>query len=375
MRLCRLGSEVAMDLNEPKVTKLRLLFSANKTDVTEDLSKDLLSWSYSDKETGQADEISLTLQDKTGKWASTWKPDGGEVIRAYLSSGTASSRGTELYCGSFYVDTVRFSGSPKTVEIRAVSIPLSKPIRRLKRTRAWESKDLKSIASGICSDAGMSLVFDSSLNPTFDRVDQNKEADLSFINRLCEDSGLSLKVTDNQMVIFDQEAYESKDPVATFVLGESNILRYDFETAQSESYKSVTVKWRDTKRKTKDTAASFSWDLKDPATKKTNPAVMSYTYTDPNASDSDQEYYMKRRATSQSEAKRLAKAKLRSLNSHRMTGSMTVVGDPMLSAGTVIACEGIGAFDGNFIVEEANHSYSSSGYTTDLRLRRVNNDY
>ena len=72
-----------MDLNEPKVTRLRLLFSSNKTDVTEDLSKDLLSWSYSDKETGQTDEISLTLQDKTGKWASTWKPDGGEVIRAY----------------------------------------------------------------------------------------------------------------------------------------------------------------------------------------------------------------------------------------------------------------------------------------------------
>ena len=109
MRLCRLGSEVAMDLNEPKVTKLRLLFSANKTDVTEDLSKDLLSWSYSDKETGQADEISLTLQDNTGKWSSTWKPDGGEVIRAYLASGTASSQGAELYCGSFYVDTVRFS--------------------------------------------------------------------------------------------------------------------------------------------------------------------------------------------------------------------------------------------------------------------------
>lgn len=364
-----------MDLNEPKVTKLRLLFSKNKTDITEDLSKDLLSWSYSDKETGQADEISLMIADASGKWASNWKPDGGEVIRAYLSSGTKSSLGFELYCGSFYVDTVRFSGAPKVVEIRAVSIPLSKPIRRLKRTRAWENKDLKSIAFGICQEAGMSFVFDSSLNPTFDRVDQNKEADLSFINRLCEDSGLALKVTDNQMVIFDQEDYENKDPVSTFVLGESNILRYDFETAQSESYKSVTVKWRDSNQKKKDTAASFTWDLKEPATKKTNPAVMSYTYTDPNASDSDQEYYMKRRATSQSEAMRLAKAKLRSLNSHRMTGSMTVVGDPRLSAGTVIVCKGVGAFDGNFIIEEANHSYGSSGYTTDLRLRRVNKDY
>lgn len=364
-----------MDLNEPKITKLRLLFSTNKTDVTEDLGKDLLSWSYSDKETGQADEISLTIADRSGKWSNTWKPDGGEVIRAYLSSGSRLIPGLEVYCGSFYVDQVRFSGAPKIVEIRAVSIPLSKPIRRRKRTRAWEGHDLKKIAQGICSEAGMTLVFDSELNPMFDRVDQNKESDLSFINRLCEESGLSLKVTDNQMVIFDRELYEKRDPVYSFELGQSEIINYDFETTQSESYKSVTVKWRDTAQKKKNTAASFSWDLKEPATKKVNPAVMTYTYTDPNASDSDQEYFLKRRATSQDEAKRLAKAKLRALNSRRMTGSMTVVGNPVLSAGEVIACIGFGAFDGNFIIEEASHDFGSGGYTTTLRLRRVNKEY
>ena len=46
-----------------------------------------------------------------------------------------------------------------------------------------------------------------------------------------------------------------------------------------------------------------------------------------------------------------------------------------IAAGVVIAVKGFGSFDGNFIVEEARHSVSSSGYTTELRLRRVNAEY
>lgn len=364
-----------MVANEPKVARLRLLFSQDRVDVTSDLSKDLLSWSYSEKETGQADELSLQLHDEGRRWANTWKPDGGETIRAYLSYGTVSNPGFEVYLGTFYVDSVRFAGPPSTVEIRAVSIPLNKPIRRRKRTRAWECEALKKIAATIANEAQMSLVFDSELNPTFDRIDQNKESDLSFLNRLCEDSGLSIKVTDNQLVIFDQALYEQKTPVETVVLGESNVTAFDFETAQSESYKSVTVKWRDPALKSKSSAASYSWDLSAPSTKKVNPAVMTYTYTDPNASDSDQEYHLKRRATSIDEAKRLAKAKLRSLNAKRVTGNLTVVGDPRLSAGTVISVLNFGAFDGNYIIEEAGHRGGSSGYTTSLRLRRINGDY
>lgn len=71
-------------MSGPRQTRLRLLFSKNETDVSEDLCKDLLSWSFTDHESGQADEISLTLKDNEGKWAGSWKPDGGENIKMYL---------------------------------------------------------------------------------------------------------------------------------------------------------------------------------------------------------------------------------------------------------------------------------------------------
>lgn len=108
---------------------------------------------------------------------------------------------------------------------------------------------------------------------------------------------------------------------------------------------------------------------------KQNQAVLSYTYVDPNAPEDAQEYELKKRVKSQAEAERLAKAKLRELNAKVMTGQVTLIGDPSIAAGVVIAVKGFGSFDGNFIVEEARHNVSSSGYTTELRLRRVNTEY
>lgn len=357
-------------------TRLRLLFTKAGTDVSESLMPDLLSFSYDDKETNESDEVSLTLKDPTGKWASTWKPDGGEVIKAYIAIGTTMRKGRELYCGKFFVDSLRVRGAPRTFEMRAVAIPLNKPIRKKLKSRAWEKKTLRGIASQIAKEAGVRLLFDSKENPDYDRQDQSKESDLKFLSRLCEESGLSLKVTDERIVIFDQASYEKKSPIKTIELGKSAILSWDFESQQSDTYKTCTITYRDPKKKKKGSAGSYNMDLeKVKAKKETNPAVLTYTATDPDADENGQEYAIKKRAKSIEEAKRLATAKLRSLNKRRVTGSITVIGDITLVAGVVIRCKGFGSFDGNFIIEEASHDVGSSGYTTSISLRRVNNNY
>lgn len=381
-------------MSDVRQTKLRLLFSKNETDVTSDLCKDLLSWNYSDHESGQADEISLVLKDETGKWADSWRPDGGEIIRMYISVGTPTESGPEAFLGTFFVDYQTVRGYPRTYELRAVSIPLNKPIRREQKSQAWENKTLKDISSEIASSAGLELFWDSQENPQYDRIDQSRESDMKFLLRLCGETGLSIKVTDNQLVIFGQERYEKKEPVKTLTVGVSEILSYQFENSQSETYKSVTIKWRDPTKKKKASAAGYDFNLekskakvsgadygydfnleKVGSGKKSNPAVLTYTYTDPDADENGQTFEMKKRCTSLDEAKRLAKAKLRQLNSRRVTGEIVLVGDPMLVAGSVIAVSGCGSFDGNFIIEEARHSGSMSGYTTSLQLRRVNTEY
>ena len=360
-------------------TRFRLLFAQSETDCTEDLRPDLLSFSYSDKESGEADELTLRLKDEAGKWAGKWAPDGGETVKAYLIPGTTALAGLdELYCGKFFVDALRAGGSPRTLEMRAISVPLNLPIRRKLNTKAWEKQTAGQIAKAIADAHGMELFYDTEGDPLIDRLDQKEESDLSFLNRLCQDNGFSIKVTDTKLVIFDQSKYEKQDPVKTFVLGVSPILSWSFERQQSDSYKSVTVTWRNSRLKQKASAGSrlqkkrAQNGAKDP---KTNPAVMTYTYTDPNADPAGQEFKLHKRAPTFEDAKRLAKAKLRQLNLKKVTGDMTVVGDISLLAGVVINLVGFGSFDGHFIVESSNHSVDSSGYRTHMQLRRVNSEY
>lgn len=379
-------------MSDPKRTFLRLLFTSKGTDVTQDILPDLLSFSYEDKETGEADELRLTLKDETGKWSASWKPDGGEIVDAYLAAGDVTNgKGDELFCGRFYADRLSVRGSPRTFEMEAVSTPLQHPIRRKLITKAWESRTLKGIAQEITDSNGLKLFFDVEGDPQYDRRDQKEESSLKFLSRLCDDAGFSIKVTADRIVIFDQASYEKKPPIRTLELGVSDILSWSFESQQSDTYKTCTITWRDPKLKSKESAGGYDFSQKtDTSTTpeedykalitpdyraQKNPAVHYYSYTDPTIGDEGQEYKLKKRVTSKAEAERLAKATLRKLNLRRVTGSMTVVGDPSLLAGCVIEVKGFGSFDGNFIISQASHSVSSGGYTTTVSLRRVNSNY
>ena len=371
-------------------TGVELLFSKTKTDVTQDIAPDLLLFQYTDKETDEADEISLTLKDPDHKWAGTWKPDGGEQVIASILSGEMTDglstilttiknaiqgESTRLPCGTFHIDSLRVAGSPSVMEMKGVSIPLDTPIRKKLKSKSWEKTTLKAIATAIAKSNNVGLMWDCEDNPELDRQDQKRETDLKFLSKICKENGMSIKVTETQIVIFDQKSYESKPSVKTFTLGVSSILSWDFESRQSETYKSVTVTYRDPRKKKRGSAGSHNTDSTTTATSGKNPAVNTYTYTDPNANEEGQEYTLKKRATSIADAKRLAQAKLRELNKRQVEGNLTVIGDVGIVAGVVITVAGFGSFDGRFIVEEANHSVGTSGYTTQMKLRRVNNEY
>ena len=152
-------------MNAPMQTRLTVLFDG--TDVTEEVGSDLLSFSYSDRETDEADTVTFTLMDPDGKWAGSWRPDGGEKVEATIYDGTVHGVTGILDCGKFTVDSLRCSGSPRVMEISATSIPLASPIRRKRKTRAWEKTTLKAIAGAIAKENGLELLWDMEEDPEY----------------------------------------------------------------------------------------------------------------------------------------------------------------------------------------------------------------
>ncbi|MDD4599617.1 hypothetical protein SDC9_04135 [bioreactor metagenome] len=337
-----------------KARRAKLQLKYNNADISEDLERYLISFSYTDNASGKADDLQITLEDRQGLWKNDWFPEKGATLEASIITSNWEQNGNEetLPCGTFEIDEIECSGSPETVTIKAVSVPESSSLRGEVKTRAWEKTKLSVIANDIASGAGLKLIYDTEDDPGHDRIEQIEQSDLSFLQKLCDGAGLSLKVTDQQIVIFDDSKYEQLEPVMTIKRGVTNILRYSAISATREIYSSCLVKYHNS-------------DSND---------NIEYLYVPPNRPATGKKLVINEQVASVQEAEKLAKKRLRQQNKEEVKVSMTLLGKLALVGGVTVLLEGFGVFDGKYFTEQASHS-GGSGYTTQIDLRRVLEGY
>lgn len=316
--------------------------------ITTDIAPYLKSYTYNDNE-GKSDEIQIELEDRDRKWQGPWLPKKGDKIDALIHYRNWRKEGEhpQLDCGTFYVDDVNFKGPPDTVSIKALSVPFSDGGKDTKKTRAWNNADLKTIMGDLAAGAGLSLFYDAP-NFTYDRVEQDKKTNLAMAEELAKKEGLSVKVTKDQLVVYDELAYESKGPVSTLTRGDSDILNYDFkETAAEEQYKKVELSYWDSQKK----------------------KLIKYVYDVPGV-EAGPTLKVNKRAKSVDEAKRWAQKEARNKNKSSKSGSITLMGDEALVQGVTVQVANFGAFDGKYFVESASHKVTG-GCTVTIKLREV----
>ena len=81
------------------------------------------------------------------------------------------------------------------------------------------------------------------------------------------------------------------------------------------------------------------------------------------------------KVTSIAEAQTLAAARLRLHNKYAKTATFTLPGRPQLMAGVTVALEGWGAWDGKYLITQAKHTVGGSGYSVQVKLRKVLEGY
>lgn len=329
-------------------TTVELIYEG--TDITKDISGDFKAFDFTDNESGQADDISVTLKNDHGLWSGPWFPAKGDSIRATIIDDNGQTK-ERLYCGKFKVDDLTSSGPESSFVMKAASIPLDETIRREDKSKAWENIKLSAIVKEIASMGGLQPIYDVDHDPQYDRIDQREESDLAFLERICEDEGFSLKVTDDQLVIFAQQKYEARAPVATLTRGKSNVISWDLDSQAYDLYSECTCSYYD------------------PATEN----LLSRTVKAPNVNQGMKKKLLKR-AANLAEAERYATNELRNLNKNEVNGRITVKGAVKYIGGVTIMLSGFGVFDGKYMIESAKHSVSG-GYTGTLNIRRVLEGY
>jgi hypothetical protein len=328
----------------------RLELSYENVDITADLLPHLIGWTYNDNLSGQADDISITLEDRDQLWSGDWMPEDGAKLTAKIVRENWNGDGAtdELPLGEVTFDEIEVSSPPTTVTIKAQSVPDSSSLRGEEKSRAWEKTKLSVVAQDVARGAGLSLFYDTDDDPDYDRVEQAGETDLAYLQRLCTDAGLCLKVSDAQIVIFDDRKYEAQDAIATIKRGETELKNISGRKTLSGLYKSCRVEYRDASKGT----------------------TISYTFTPPSPPNTARVLVVNERVDSTARAEILAMKRLREKNREGTTYSLTLPGDIAYLAGLTVNLEGFGKFDGKYIITQATHAQNGS-YETRLQLRKV----
>lgn len=333
--------------------RARLTVLYGGKDISSDIAPFLVGFTYTDNAHGKADTISIDLEDTKARFVAGWFPEKGAKIEAVITCEDWFAKGDRLrlHCGVFEVDQVGFDGPPDVLSIEAVSAATTSNIRREKKTKAYENTTLEAIAGDIAKRQGLELVYESGDTVSLGRVDQRGQSDLEFLQRQAEAHGLKLKVTDDKLVLFDDEEADSRPSSYTIRRGDGSLVKYRFQTQSHDSY---------------DGAKATYWSPEE----KELYAVETAPKKPPKGTG--QTLTVNERFENQEAAEKGAAKRLRSKNKKGTTGSITLMGHPGMQAGLNVSTSGFGKFDGKYSIETARHAVNrQGGYVTTLELKQA----
>lgn len=332
--------------NPARKAEVKIIYQGK--DISRDIAPYLVSFTFNDNSGDKSDDINFSLADRDSLWLADWFPSKGDKVQVsiILHNWQDFDKTESLPCGIYEVDEINYSAPPKVIEIKAVSAKITKPVCAEKHNRAWENVKLSTIAADLAANNNLKLFYDVAEDPFIERREQNELSDLEFIADLAKNYGLSVKTNDDKLIIFDEELYETHEPVSEIKSSDPYIINWRFSTKCAGIYKSARVRYHHpTKNET-----------------------FTATDTDPAAEGTARVLEINERVDNQSDANKIAHKRLQQANSREITGTITLLGNLKFLAGVNITCSGFGNFDGKYLIESVQHKLTD-GYTCTLNLK------
>jgi hypothetical protein len=336
----------------------------------------------------------LLIQDIKGEKSGQSSGGGALSFRAriHVENWEQDGDSDKLDTGRFKIDSCDLSGPPDKFSIKAVSIPVTSSLKREEKTNKWEEATLQEIAKTIADKAGIQLMYEVQSDIQFDRVDQLQQTDMSFLMDLCARYGVSLKVTDETMVLFEESAYEEKEPIDTFDKSEtgSRIIDYSFAQDTNDTVKKVELFYKDPKsgivaqgeftppnppatgqklvlnerpgdlrgdnfREGVDNSSGSAGGTFDTGIRPYNDILVDFNKPRTDVTDN---------------ANRICRARCREKNKNEWTCALKLAGNVKMVGGVTINMTNWGKYSGKYIVDTASHKIGGR-YLTTVNAHRV----
>lgn len=324
-------------MESPRKVSLDITYKGKK--LNEKIQSYVTGFSYTDVASGASDSMSLTLHNIDKKWLNEWYPEKGSKFTSKLTvkSWEKSGKQRTFTCGAFIIDDISFSGPVLTATIGAVSVPANNGFKATKKSKTWEDVTIEQIASKIAAEAGIKFYYRAP-SIKIDEVEQSNETDSSFLYSLCEKYGLSMKVFNEKLIIFDEDIYKKE---SRFIkLSEKDLLSWSSNDTTEGTYTGVKLSY------TK------------PDTNKTISITIGTT---------ERLYEYSAQASGAYDAELQAKAKLRNENKKIKTMEIKIMANLDIIATSIIKITDLGELNGLYYVDQVKHTVGS-GYTMSVSM-------
>lgn len=309
-----------------------------------DMSDYLESFTFTDVAAGSSDSISLGLENINKKFLDSELPKKGNVFipKIKLCNWENDGNDREILCGKFTLDDFSVSGRPLSATLNAVSLPANSAFTTKQRTKTWKSITVQQIAKVIAGRYKLKLVYDAS-DISISSLEQNSTADSSFLNGICEDYALAMKIFADKLVIYSKARYESKKAVK--VINESDMLSWLYNTTLTGTY----------------TGCKYSY---------TNPSDNNTVTV--NVGKGSRWLTANGEASSEADAQKKAYAAVNNSNEGMTELSFTILTDPKIIATANIKITGLGKLNGKYFIDQVSISVGGNGGTVmNVKSHRV----
>lgn len=324
--------------------------SFNGKNVSTTLKDYLESVTYTDVASGSSDSIDISLHNIGMKWLGAWYPKKGDKIKGSLTfkDWNADGKDLKLNCGTFVLDSIKFSGGPLAAQFGALAIPASESFKTTERTKTWKKVTVKKIATDIAKRYKLKLSY-SGPSITISAIEQSEKSDSAFLYEICGKYGLSMKVYNSKIVIYDQTAQEKKKAVAKLTRASFVDDSWDYEDALEGTYTGARISYKSGKNNKE---ISVYLGLK--KEKASGSRVLKINET---ADDSTDAYYK-------------AAASVNLSNEKATTISGQIWPNPKICAGVCVTISGMGKMNGKYFVEKSTLEASDSGTKQNVEMHK-----
>lgn len=320
-----------------------------ENEITKNIMPYISSIIITDNLEGTLDDVKISLINQKNIFLNNnWSPNKNERIEIGIKTLNWEQEKEGIVSknfGIFYIDEKEFS--KKTATWKGISAPLNS--KNVKNSKTWESVTLNKLGEEIANKYNLEYQFFSESEINLKDLQQEKQTDFSFLNKIALEEGIKLKITNKKLVLFEESEFQKKE--TSIILDLKKVEDFRIKDKSNDIYDAVEVKEFDkiAFKETKVIITKEELEGKEPG--QANKILKI------NTRSKSQDLY------------KYALKKLQQVNKQENMINITMVGDLRYYAGIVINIINAGIYSGRYMIKKVIHKLPN--FTTEIETYKI----